>query len=364
MIDSSAREANGYCLTYLTYLRSNFVLVFSEDSVYEEMQSMSSRYLSSVEVVVNLSDKNANRTRQETPHSATVVVVATGQETSTNNNTNTTTTIKSIPSLATVKSGENLNEVVTKRHISGTKEKTAVAVFVFVLFASCVLSIVALYGRSEGWISSESNGSLKIGWRRGCLGEKTQEPSSCSSPASFHDVEDVLSEEASVYGQIAVALLVAAWVLPLTVVLLVNRFQRNGQETCCHGYIISILWSVCGLTLIILGVLFILSSQSAADDTKQPKLDVYCKGFQVCSKVGEVSECPDVTCRRTATGAVHCADHGRCKTRVVRLTCEDDGVVCDLVPDWGLVCLFVSASLMIGLSIALGLGSVFIGKHL
>lgn len=362
MTDSSAQEANGYRPIYRTLLRSNPVLVFSEDSVYEEMHSMSSRYLSSVEVVVNLSDKNANRTRQETPHSATVVVVATGQETSTTNNN--TTTIKSIPSLATVKSGENLNEVATKRHISGTKEKTAVAVFVFVLFASCVLSIVALYGRSEGWISSESNGSLKIGWRRGCLGEKAQEPSTCSSQGSFHDVEDVLSEGASVYGQIAVALLVAAWVLPLTVVLLVNRFQRNGQETCCHGYIISILWSVCGLTLIMLGVLFILSSQSAADDTKQPKLDVYCKGFQVCSKVSEVSECPDVTCRQTAAGAVHCADHGRCQTRVVRLTCEDDGVVCDLVPDWGLLCLFVSASLMIGLSIALGLGSVFIGKHL
>eukprot|EP00210_Caulerpa_lentillifera_P002094 g2009.t1 len=323
----------------------------------ETMQTASSHYLSSVEVVVNLSDKNITRSRQDTAQSTTVVVVATGQEP--NNKT-----MRSVPSFKATTSGELLAEIDRKRHISGTKEKAAVALFMFVLFASCVLSIVALYGRSEGWITSKSISSLKIGWRRGCLGEKAAEPSTCTSRGSFHDIEDVLSEDASVFGQIAVSLLVVAWVLPLTVVLLVNRFQRNGQETCCHGYIISLLWAACGLTLIILGVLFITSSQSAADDTKQKRLDVYCAGLRVCEKVTEVSVCPDVTCRVTARGTVHCADHGRCQTREVRLTCTDDGVVCDLVPDWGLHCLFASASLMIILSIELAFGSVFIGRDL
>eukprot|EP00210_Caulerpa_lentillifera_P000785 g760.t1 len=267
-------------------------------------------------------------------------------------------------SLTSVKSNELLAEVEGSAQVWSNKDRAAVGLFVLVLFASCVLSIVALTCRSEGWITSDSIESLKIGWRRGCLGEKGDEPSTCNARGSFGNIENILSKEPSVYGRIAVAFMVVAWVLPLIVFLLVNRFQRNGRETCCHGYTISILWSLCGITLLVMGVLFILSSQAAADETKERRLDVYCKGFRVCTKVVDVDKCIDVTCRVTARGVVQCADHGRCQTREVHLNCEDEGVVCDLVPDWGLYCLLISASLMVVLGVALGLGSIFIGLDL
>lgn len=309
---------------------------------------------SNIELVVSVPDGHLDRSARDNQHTAKVVFAR--QE--------TTEGKESLHSLASIKSTELLAEMERKGHFSGTKERVAVGVFAFVLIGSCILSIVALCCRSEGWISSESIQSLKIGWRRGCLGEKAAEPSTCSSRSSFDDIEEFLSEAASIYARIAISLLVVAWVLPIVVFLLVNRFQRSDRETCCHGYTISILWSLCGITLLVLGVLFFLSSQAAADETKQRRLDVYCQGLRVCRKVRDVSECNDVTCRVTAAGNVHCADHGRCGTREVHLMCEDDGVVCDLVPDWGLLCLLTSASLMVALGVALGLGSFFIGQDL
>lgn len=309
---------------------------------------------SNIELVVSVPDGNLERRAQDNHRTATVVFAR----------HETTEGKESLNSLASIKSTEFLAGMESKGHFSGTKERVAVGVFTLVLIGSCILSIVALCCRSEGWISSESIESLKIGWRKGCLGEKAAEPSTCTSRSAFDDIEDVLSEAASIYARIAVSLLVAAWILPIAVFLLVNRFQRSDRETCCHGYTISILWSLCGITLLVLGVLFLLSCQSAADETKQRRLDVYCQGLKVCEKVREVSECNDVTCRVTAAGNVHCADHGRCRTTEVHLTCEDDGVVCDLVPDWGLLCLLISSSLMFALGVALGLGSIFIGQDL